>query len=101
MDTADLNKILLHTIPSGWAEQYYIQGWGFEGNTCKEICGMFEIMKVAKQIYKGGPPSKTISQTYATHSGHRRKRIGEKPATLSNHEKFPTGLVQSKNRQSE
>ena len=41
MEMEDLNEILLHAVPNGWAMQSYLQGWGFELKTYRETCAMF------------------------------------------------------------
>ena len=58
MDKADLDKIMLHTVPNGWANQSYLQGYDFDGKTYKETYNMFEIMEITEQFYEGGTPLK-------------------------------------------
>ena len=53
INTKELNKILLHTVPNEWERQYYFQGWGFETKTYRETCGIFEQMEIAEQVYEG------------------------------------------------
>ena len=53
LNEADLNKILIHAVPNGWAKQSYLQGWYFESNIIKETCDMLERMEIPEQVYKG------------------------------------------------
>ena len=53
LNEADLNKILIHAVPNGWAKHSYLQGWYFESNTIKETCDMLEIMDIPEKVYKG------------------------------------------------
>ena len=43
----EINKILLHAFTNVWSNQSYLQGWGFDGNTYKETCDIFERMQGA------------------------------------------------------
>ena len=47
----EINEILIHAVPSIWANQSYLQGWYFEGNSDKETCGIFEPIKITEQVY--------------------------------------------------
>ena len=47
MPPEDLNAILLHVVLNGWANQAYIQVWGFEMKSYKATCKLFKIMEVA------------------------------------------------------
>ena len=53
----DLNKILLHAVPKGWAKQAYLQGLDFEMKRYKAMYEIFERMEVAEIIYEGGNTS--------------------------------------------
>ena len=77
MEMEELNKILLHVVPNGWAKQSYLQGWYFGLNTYGETCEMFYFMEVAEQVYEGGTPSKMPIRAVANHDGHiwKRKRV--------------------------
>ena len=76
MEMEDLNDILLHAVPTGWAKQSYLQGWYFELNTYRETCAMLERMEVAEQVYKMVTPSKTPTRSESNRGVHVRKRKG-------------------------
>ena len=46
----DLNEIILHIFPNGWAKQSYIKVWDFELKTYRETRAMFERMEVTEQV---------------------------------------------------
>ena len=48
MEMEELNEILIHAVPNGWAKQSYLQGWDFELKTYRETCTMFKRMEVAE-----------------------------------------------------
>ena len=50
IDEAELNNILLHDLPNGWAKQSYLQGWYFESKTYKETCDMSKIMEIPEKV---------------------------------------------------
>ena len=55
----ELNQILLHAVPNGWAKQSYLQGWDFKIKIYKATCKLFERMENAEKIYKGRNTSQT------------------------------------------
>ena len=73
MEIEEINKILLHAVPNGWAKQSYLQGWYFELKAYRETCAIFERVEVAEQVYEGGTPSKIPTRAYANRDGHVRK----------------------------
>ena len=64
----EINKIILHAVPHGWAKQYYLQGWYFKGETYKETCDTFGLMEISDQVYKGWIPSKTTIRADYNHT---------------------------------
>ena len=72
----DLNDILLHAVPKGWAKQAYIQGWNFEMKSYKATWKLFKRMEVAEKIYKGENTYKTPPREDANCASHGRKRKG-------------------------
>ena len=76
MNAKELNDILLHAVPNGWAKQSYFQGWYFEMKTYKETCAMFEQMENDEQVYEGKSPSKKLLEqmtTMTVMSGNERE----------------------------
>ena len=51
MSPEELNEILLHAVPNGWAEQAYLKGWEFLGDSYKETFQMFKLMEIVDQVY--------------------------------------------------
>ena len=51
---AELNEIVLHSMPNGWAKQDFIQSFYFETSPFKEAIYMFDHMEIAESIYEGG-----------------------------------------------
>ena len=49
---SELNDILIHAVPNGWAIQSYPQGL-----TYRETCAMFEQMDIDEQVYNVKSPS--------------------------------------------
>ena len=54
MAPEELNDILLRAILNAWAEQSYLQVWGFEGSTYKDTCEISERIEISEKVYKGG-----------------------------------------------
>ena len=96
MDESELNKIMLHTIPNGWANQSYLQGWDFDSNTYKENCDMFDLMEIDKQVCEEGSPSKTINWADYNCAGHSRKRAGRESTSSYNPKKGRAGKHKKK-----
>ena len=42
MPPEELNAILIHTLPNGWAKQANLQGWDFKMNMFRETCAIFK-----------------------------------------------------------
>ena len=43
----------MHRISNGWIRQAYVQGFYFQAVTLYQAINIFEIMKVAENIYEG------------------------------------------------
>ena len=76
MALEELNYILIHAVPNGWANQSHLQKWYYEGKTYKETCKIFERMEIAKQVYKWVKPSKATTRADSDHASHSRKQKG-------------------------
>ena len=53
ISVAELNEILLDSMPTIWSKQSYVQGFDCELKTFKKAVNMFEGMEIAESIYEG------------------------------------------------
>ena len=58
MEYEDLNKILLHAVLDGWANQAYLQVWDLQLRSLQKTYEMYDCMEIAKQVYGQRKPSK-------------------------------------------
>ena len=97
MEMEDLNEIILHAVPNGWAKKSYLQGWYFEQKTYRETCAMFECMEVTEKVYKEVTLSKIPTRADANLDGHVRKRKGGEAASPINPKKVRAGKRKTNN----
>ena len=96
MPPEELNEILLHAVPSGWAKYAYLQSWDFEIKRYKATYDMFKQMEVTEKFYKGVTPSKTSIGVDANRASHGRKRKGGESTSPNNPEKGCAGKRKTK-----
>ena len=53
ISVAELNEILLDSMPTIWSKQSYVQCFDCELKTFKKAVNMFEGMEIAESIYEG------------------------------------------------
>ena len=70
MSPEELNKIIIHFVPNAWAEQAYLQGWGFKERTYKNTCEFFECMEILEQVYKGDNNFKNTKREESDHDNY-------------------------------
>ena len=97
MPPEDISDILLHAVPNSWARQAYRQGWDLEMKIYKATCELFEIMEVAKIIYKDVNTSKTPIRAEANRAIHIRKRNVGEAASPTNPETGRAGKRRTRN----
>ena len=97
MPPENINDILLHAVPNGWAKQAYLQGWYFEMKSYKATCELFERMEAAGKIYGGGNTSKNPPREDANRASHGSKRKGVEAASPTNPETARAGKRKTRN----
>ena len=93
----DINNILLHAVPNGWAKQAYLQGWEFDIKSYKAMCELFKRMEVAKKIYECGNTYKTPIRVDANRAIHDRKLKGGESALSTNPNTVRAGKRKTRN----